>query len=89
MAALASLMTMFHKIWGSLGARFLPGFGFEPFRPTEIKPIYFPAWLIDAEVEADISFVNQGETLQVSCCPNLLNTINGFDLPASCLRTLC
>ncbi|KAJ6619715.1 hypothetical protein B0H10DRAFT_2024587 [Mycena sp. CBHHK59/15] len=39
----------------SLGARFLPFLGFQPQQPIKIVPVYFPAWLIDAEVEAKVS----------------------------------
>lgn len=46
---------MFKNIWGSLGARFLSGLGFEPFTPDRITPVYFPAWIIDAELQAKVT----------------------------------
>jgi len=44
---------MFKQFLGSLGARFLPGFGFKPFLPVKLTPVYFPGWIIDAEAEID------------------------------------
>jgi hypothetical protein len=44
---------MFKDILGSLGARlFGLGWGFTPIQPTRIQPVYFPAWIIDTELEA-------------------------------------
>ena len=40
----------------SLAARFLPGFGFQPIKPTRITPVYFPAWFIDAEAQVEVSY---------------------------------
>jgi hypothetical protein len=64
----ASLLTVFKGIFGSLGARFLPGFGFQPLQPTRIQPVYFPAWIIDAELEVEISY---GST-QVICLSTIV-----------------
>jgi hypothetical protein len=61
----ASAACMFKDIVGSLGARFLPGFGFNPIRPIRIEPVYFPAWIIDGEVEAMVSMSSDDETEQV------------------------
>ncbi|KAJ7284956.1 hypothetical protein C8J57DRAFT_1289983 [Mycena rebaudengoi] len=36
-------------------ARFLPFLGFRPPQPLKIVPVYFPAWIIDAEVAASVS----------------------------------
>ncbi|KAG5720236.1 hypothetical protein E4T56_gene3323 [Termitomyces sp. T112] len=57
-APYASYVCMFQQFLGSLGARFLPGFGFEPLRPVRITPVYFPGWFIDAEVSADFNLKN-------------------------------
>ncbi|KAF8704424.1 hypothetical protein AX14_014020 [Amanita brunnescens Koide BX004] len=59
MAPFASLLLVFKQLFGSVGARLLPGFGFEPVLPKWIAPVYFPAWVIDAELEASIT---QGDT---------------------------
>ncbi|KAG6873951.1 hypothetical protein C0995_008990 [Termitomyces sp. Mi166 len=53
MAPYASSICLFQNFLGSLGARFLPGFGFKPLRPVRITPVYFPGWFIDAEASAD------------------------------------
>ena len=39
---------------GSLGARYLPGFGFKSFEPVQSQAAYLPVWMIDAEVEAKV-----------------------------------
>lgn len=41
---------------GSTLARFIPGFQSYAFQPKRIVPVYFPAWIYDAELEADINF---------------------------------
>ncbi|KAF8071981.1 hypothetical protein FPV67DRAFT_1483379 [Lyophyllum atratum] len=56
MAPYASMLCVFRDFIGSLGARFLPGFGFEPFRPVRITPVYFPGWIIDGQLSAEISY---------------------------------
>ncbi|KAF8632194.1 hypothetical protein AX15_001960 [Amanita polypyramis BW_CC] len=63
MAPYASILSMFKHFIGSLGARFLPGFGFEPIRPTRIVPIYFPAWVIDGELQASITYNDAQRTV--------------------------
>ncbi|KAF8896369.1 hypothetical protein BD779DRAFT_1495535 [Infundibulicybe gibba] len=49
MAPIASVVYMFKNIVGSLGARYLPGF------------VYFPAWVVDAEVQASVSVTSDRE----------------------------
>ena len=39
---------------GSLGARYLPGFGFKPLQPVSSQAAYLPVWFVDAEVEAKV-----------------------------------
>ncbi|KAF9468108.1 hypothetical protein BDZ94DRAFT_1247203 [Collybia nuda] len=56
LAPYASTLCVFKNFLGSLGARYLPGFGFEPIRPLRITPVYFPAWVVDAEVQVDVSY---------------------------------
>lgn len=65
MAPFASLLLVFKQLFGSVGARLLPGFGFEPVLPKWIAPVYFPAWVIDAELEASIT---QGDTQVCQPC---------------------
>ncbi|KAG6908329.1 hypothetical protein DXG01_005240 [Tephrocybe rancida] len=55
MAPYASSICLFKELIGSLGARFIPGFGFKPLRPVRITPVYFPGWIIDAEVSVDVT----------------------------------
>ncbi|TFK40334.1 hypothetical protein BDQ12DRAFT_680763 [Crucibulum laeve] len=43
------------SILSSIAARVLPGFGFQPIQPSRLSPVYFPAWVIDAEVKADVT----------------------------------
>jgi hypothetical protein len=66
----ASALFMFKGIFRSLAARFLPGFGFQPLEPTRIVPVYFPAWIIDAEVEVEFSYGNHDT--QVLCLPSFV-----------------
>lgn len=47
---------MFKQLIGSLAARYLPGLGFEPIRPTRIVPVYFPAWVVDGELQTSITY---------------------------------
>lgn len=49
-------MLAFSQFLGSIAARLLPGFGFEPIRPAQIVPVYFPAWVFDAELQASITY---------------------------------
>lgn len=58
MAPFASFLLLFRQLLGSVGARLLPGFGFEPVRPKWIAPVYFPAWVIDAELETSITHID-------------------------------
>ncbi|KAF5381989.1 hypothetical protein D9615_004327 [Tricholomella constricta] len=62
MAPHASMVCLGKELLGSIGARFLPGFGFEPLRPVRITPVYFPGWIIDAEVSAEVSYENVQRT---------------------------
>lgn len=64
LAPYASFICLFEQFFGSLGARFLPGVGFKPLLPVQITPVYFPGWLIDAEVSAD--FTVKGVTVRPS-----------------------
>ncbi len=48
-------MLAFRQFLGSFAAQLLPGFGFEPLRPAQIIPVYFPAWVFDAELQASIT----------------------------------
>ncbi|KAG6820942.1 hypothetical protein H0H93_009178 [Arthromyces matolae] len=59
LAPYASLACLFKQVIGSLGARFLPGFNFQPIRPLQITPVYFPAWLIDSEISLDFKYSGQ------------------------------
>lgn len=43
-------------LFGSTIARFIPGFQSYVFQPKRIVSVYFPAWIYDAELEADINF---------------------------------
>lgn len=61
----ASAFSMFEGIIGSLGARYFPEFGFTPFTPTHITPVYFPAWIIDAEVEATVSLTDESKQVGI------------------------
>ncbi|KAK2463403.1 hypothetical protein APHAL10511_004489 [Amanita phalloides] len=63
MAPYASILLVFKQVIGSFGARLLPGFGFEPIRPTRIVPVYFPAWVIDGELQASVTYNNTQRTI--------------------------
>ncbi len=39
---------------GSLGARYLPSFGFKSIQPVQAQATYLPVWFVDAEVEAKV-----------------------------------
>lgn len=43
-------------LFASTLARFIPGFRGNVFQPKRIVPVYFPAWIYDAELQADIDF---------------------------------
>ncbi|PFH52962.1 hypothetical protein AMATHDRAFT_45869 [Amanita thiersii Skay4041] len=75
-APFASPFFMFNKFLGSLGARYLPGFGFEPLRPTRITPVYFPAWIIDAEVQASVSYGDTQPSLSTRSHFRVLSTVS-------------
>ncbi|RDB26000.1 hypothetical protein Hypma_006535 [Hypsizygus marmoreus] len=56
MAPFASMACLFKQFVGSIGARYLPGFGFKPITPSQIIPVYFPAWTIDAEMQVEFAY---------------------------------
>jgi hypothetical protein len=63
----ASRASVSGGLLGSLGARFLPGFGFKPLQPTRIQPVYLPAWFVDAEVEAKaVTADNEGQPVCIA-----------------------
>ena len=66
----ASALFMFKGFFRSLAARFLPGLGYQPLQPTRIIPVYFPAWIIDAELEVEFSYDNRAT--QVLCLPSFV-----------------
>lgn len=69
LAPYASLLCLFKDFLGSLGARYLPGFGFEPIRPIRMTPVYFPAWIVDAEVQVDVSYEDVQVRESYCFCP--------------------
>ena len=71
MAPHASALFMFKGFFRSLAARFLPALGYHPLQPTRIIPVYFPAWIIDAEMEVEFSYGNHDT--QVLCLPLLVS----------------
>ncbi|KAF8656829.1 hypothetical protein AX16_002377 [Volvariella volvacea WC 439] len=70
----ASVTCMFNGLLGSLGARFLPGFGFEPLKPVRITPVYFPAWIIDAEVQASVHLSHGEESQQQTAAVHFVDS---------------
>jgi hypothetical protein len=40
----------------SLAAFMLPSLGFEPIKPFRLTPVYFPGWIIDAEVKGEVNY---------------------------------
>ncbi|KIK10277.1 hypothetical protein K443DRAFT_670904 [Laccaria amethystina LaAM-08-1] len=49
----------------SVIARFLPLLGFEPILPKRITPVYFPAWIVDAELKATVNHQSNERTAVV------------------------
>ena len=47
----ASAGCFFRDFLGSLGAKYIGG-NFQPIQPIRIQPVYYPAWILDAEVES-------------------------------------
>lgn len=39
----------------SFAAALLPMLGFEPIKPVRLTPVWFPGWVIDAEVQGDVN----------------------------------
>jgi len=39
---------------GALGAKYLPGFGFNTIQPKRIQPVYIPVWFVDAQFTANV-----------------------------------
>lgn len=50
------------KFFNSAIARFLPSLGFEPILPKRITPVYFPAWIVDAELKATVNHQSNERT---------------------------
>ncbi|KAH9922277.1 hypothetical protein B0H21DRAFT_175553 [Amylocystis lapponica] len=49
----ASFRSFGNGAFRSLCATYFPSLGFKPIRPVQIQALYLPAWIIDAEVQAD------------------------------------
>ncbi|KAF8638265.1 hypothetical protein AX17_002287 [Amanita inopinata Kibby_2008] len=79
MAPYASLLLVGKQLIGSLAARFLPGLGFEPLKPTRIAPVYFPAWIVDAELQASVSYGNEQVGLYEFHETRILNFAVAYD----------
>ncbi|KAH9944594.1 hypothetical protein B0H21DRAFT_694880, partial [Amylocystis lapponica] len=62
------------EIFRSLCATYFPSLGFRPFRPVEIQAVYLPAWIINAEIQADgwLSSETTGECGSMSRMPSSL-----------------
>ncbi|KAF8484245.1 hypothetical protein JB92DRAFT_3131728 [Gautieria morchelliformis] len=60
----------------------------KPPRPLKIEPVYFPTWLVDAEVTAKVSEHNANSTVQTQAtAQSLAIYMPGFDhFPLSLLR---
>lgn len=58
-----SMSTAGKGIVGSLGAKFLPGFGFRPIQPTHIQAVYLPSWVVSALFTVDV----QPKTMEKVC----------------------
>jgi hypothetical protein len=44
------------KIMSSFGAFFLPFLNFDFLRPVRFSAVYFPAWIVTGEVEANVTY---------------------------------
>ncbi|KAH7927934.1 hypothetical protein BV22DRAFT_1193229 [Leucogyrophana mollusca] len=53
-APAASSLTVFKGFISSVCAKYFPASGFKPIQPDRIQAIYYPAWIVDAEVEAKV-----------------------------------
>jgi hypothetical protein len=40
---------------GSLLAKYLPDFRFEPLQPDDFKAVYIPVWFVDGEVTGNVT----------------------------------
>jgi hypothetical protein len=65
MAALTTATT-FTPIINALGAKYFPKSGFTPLQPKQIRPVYLPAWFVDAEVNAKLVSSSNREDQQVT-----------------------
>jgi len=46
----------FQKMLPSLGAHVLPFLNFDFLRPARFSAVYFPAWFVNGEVEANVTY---------------------------------
>ncbi|KAH7884712.1 hypothetical protein F5I97DRAFT_1929552 [Phlebopus sp. FC_14] len=54
------------NFFSSFLAKHLPSTGFKTLQPDRIQAVYFPAWIVDAEVEAKACFDEDSEDFQNS-----------------------
>lgn len=52
----AAVACNFRKMLPSIGAHALPFFNFDFLRPARFSAVYFPAWFVNGEVEADVTY---------------------------------
>jgi len=52
----AAVACNFRKMLPSIGAHALPIFNFDFLRPARFSAVYFPAWFVNGEVEADVTY---------------------------------
>lgn len=56
------------KVLPSFGAFAFPFLGFDFFRPARFSAVYFPAWFVTGEVEANLTYQGvQVRSIPVSC----------------------
>lgn len=43
------------KLFQSILCWFFPDAGFEPIRPVRLQPVYFPGWILDVELQGQVT----------------------------------
>lgn len=54
-----------------------PNFGFTPLKPVRLQPVYFPAWILDVELQGQVSIKGIDVRLKSKCSRRVPNTILG------------
>lgn len=63
MSVFVSYFSLKQGLYSSLAARYLPFLGYKAKQPQSAAAVYLPAWIVDAQLEANMWFFKQSENV--------------------------